>query len=41
VLGFQHLEVRQPEFYQRICALVDGSRLWHALNSSAKLKKPT
>ena len=41
VLGFRHLEVKQPEFYQRICELVDGS-LWHALHPSVKpLKKPT
>jgi hypothetical protein len=41
ILGFRHPEIKQPDFYQRICALVDASRLWHGLNSSAKLKKPT
>ncbi len=41
VLGFHQLEVKQPEFNQKIRELVRTNKLWHGLSGSRELKKPT
>jgi hypothetical protein len=41
VLGFRELEVKQPEFNNKIRELVKTNKLWHGLSGCRELKKPT
>ena len=42
VLGFKHLTVRQPEFYQKVCELLKSNVLWQGLSrrTTGELKSP-
>jgi len=41
ILGFQQLEVKQPQFNLFIRKMVQENKLWHGLGGARSLKKPT